>query len=98
MTTKKDDTKPDAKAGSKAVTLTARVLVDVRLDNIPYGPNTLVELPAELAESHEEQGTLSTTDAAIEYCKKAGAEVVNHAEAVKAAEAAKAAAKPATKK
>lgn len=76
MTTK--TTKAESKPEGNAETLTARVLVDLRIGNTDYKCNQLVEAPAEVIEALEDEGQVSTADAAIVYCQEQGAEVIKH--------------------
>ena len=61
---------------SKVEMILARVLVDAVINKVTVFANQLVEGPADVVEHHCKAGELDSSDAAVAYCKKQGAEPV----------------------
>jgi hypothetical protein len=54
----------------------ARVLVELRILDVTYQPNQLIEADASIIDKLEDDGQVCSDDAAVEYCKSIGAEVI----------------------
>jgi hypothetical protein len=54
----------------------ARVLVESRILDVTYQPNQLIEADSSIIDKLEDDGLVCSDDAAVEYCKSIGAEVI----------------------
>jgi hypothetical protein len=66
----------NAKQDQPTEPVIARVLVDLRIAGEVYHPNQLIEADSILIEQLEDAGEVSSDDAAVEYCREIGAEVI----------------------
>ena len=54
----------------------ARVLVELRIAGEVYHPNQLIQADSVLIDQLEDAGEVSSDDAAVDYCRSIGAEVI----------------------